>query len=274
MGTTTSPLLLDSSDCREEERNAVCGYVREFGTESKKLWKIAGPTIVTALCQFSLGALSQTFVGQVGEIELAAFSVANSVVAGLAFGVMLGMGSALETLCGQAFGAGQLEMLGAYMQRSWVILLTTACILVPIYVFSPPILEFFGETVEISEAAEILASTEESTSNNLGIRCCAVDTCIFQLAADTKAGMGFDGGRNHSQRFMVAHRDWAVALHFHHQIRWCLEWIHLACIRKLMGLCEAFFGFGHNVMVYTLLLYQVYFFFPLEKLLSRKGMES
>lgn len=63
------------------------------------------------------------------------------------------MGSALETLCGQAYGAGRLRMLGVYMQRSWVILLTTSCVLVPIYVWSPPILELFGETTEISRAA-------------------------------------------------------------------------------------------------------------------------
>lgn len=63
------------------------------------------------------------------------------------------MGSALETLCGQAYGAGQYRMLGVYMQRSWVILLTTATILVPVYVWSPPILELIGETTEISEAA-------------------------------------------------------------------------------------------------------------------------
>lgn len=67
--------------------------------------------------------------------------------------LQLGMGSALETLCGQAYGAGQIRMLGVYMQRSWVILVTTACLLVPIYVWSPPILELIGETTEISEAA-------------------------------------------------------------------------------------------------------------------------
>nr|GMD99370.1 protein DETOXIFICATION 33 [Ipomoea batatas] len=63
------------------------------------------------------------------------------------------MGSALETLCGQAYGAGKMRMLGVYMQRSWVILLTTACFLVPIYVFSPPILHLIGQTQEISKAA-------------------------------------------------------------------------------------------------------------------------
>nr|GME09821.1 protein DETOXIFICATION 33 [Ipomoea batatas] len=129
------------------------GKIIEFGDESKKLWTIAGPAIFTAICQYSLGALTQTFAGQVGELELAAVSVENSVVAGLAYGVMLGMGSALETLCGQAYGAGKMRMLGVYMQRSWVILLTTACFLVPIYVFSPPILHLIGQTQEISKAA-------------------------------------------------------------------------------------------------------------------------
>lgn len=63
------------------------------------------------------------------------------------------MGSALETLCGQAFGAGKLRMLGVYMQRSWIILLCAALLLVPIYVFSPPVLKLIGETSEISDLA-------------------------------------------------------------------------------------------------------------------------
>ncbi|OAY22848.1 protein DETOXIFICATION 33 [Manihot esculenta] len=148
-----APLLDNHPNGSDQEQKFSISVVREFWEESKRLWKLAGPAIFTALCQYSLGALTQTFAGLVGEIELAAVSVENSVIAGLAFGVMLGMGSALETLCGQAFGAGQLRMLGIYMQRSWVILLTTACLLVPIYVWSPPILELIGETTEISTAA-------------------------------------------------------------------------------------------------------------------------
>ncbi|XP_052487465.1 protein DETOXIFICATION 27-like isoform X1 [Gossypium raimondii] len=40
-----------------------------------------------------------------------------------AFAGHLGMASALETLCGQAFGAKQYHMFGLYMQRSWIVLL-------------------------------------------------------------------------------------------------------------------------------------------------------
>ncbi|KAL9244176.1 hypothetical protein vseg_017979 [Gypsophila vaccaria] len=129
------------------------GAVSEFHHESKKLWHIAGPAIFTAISQYSMGALTQTFAGQIGELELAAVSMENSVIAGLAFGVMLGMASALETLCGQAFGAGKYKMLGVYMQRSWVILLGTACLLTPLYTYSSFILQFCGTTKEISDAA-------------------------------------------------------------------------------------------------------------------------
>ncbi|KAK4429123.1 protein DETOXIFICATION 33 [Sesamum alatum] len=138
---------------RHHQEKGGQSFIKEFRAESKTLWKLSGPAIFTSICQYSLGALSQTFAGQVGEIELAAVSVENSVIAGLAFGAMLGMGSALETLCGQAYGAGQVTMLGVYMQRSWVILLATACALLPLYIFAPPILLFFGESAEISRAA-------------------------------------------------------------------------------------------------------------------------
>ncbi|XP_027347648.1 protein DETOXIFICATION 29 [Abrus precatorius] len=67
------------------------------------------------------------------------------------------MGSALETLCGQAYGAGELKMLGIYMQRSWVIMNATAILLSLLYVFAEPILKFIGQTTAISEAAGVLA---------------------------------------------------------------------------------------------------------------------
>ncbi|KAF9626249.1 hypothetical protein IFM89_031641 [Coptis chinensis] len=135
----------------------VNDFFREFSIESKKLWFLAGPAIFTSICQYSLGAITQVFAGQVGTLELAAVSVENSVIAGFSFGVMLGMGSALETLCGQAFGAGQLDMLGIYMQRSWVILNTTAVLLTFLYIFAAPLLKLIGQQDNIAEAAGTFA---------------------------------------------------------------------------------------------------------------------
>lgn len=133
--------------------NSVRDFSIEFCRESKKLWYLAGPAIFTTLCQYSLGAITQLLAGHVGTPDLAAVSVENSVIAGFSFGIMLGMGSALETLCGQAYGAGQLDMLGIYMQRSCVILNATAVILTLLYIFAGPFLKLIGQTAEISQAA-------------------------------------------------------------------------------------------------------------------------
>lgn len=63
------------------------------------------------------------------------------------------MGSALETLCGQAFGAGQIYLLGIYMQRSWIILWVSCIVILPIYVFATPILKFLGQEDDIADLA-------------------------------------------------------------------------------------------------------------------------
>lgn len=63
------------------------------------------------------------------------------------------MGSALETLCGQAFGAGQVEMLGIYLQRSWIILGASCVCMLPLYIYSTPILKFLGQRDDIAELA-------------------------------------------------------------------------------------------------------------------------
>ncbi|XP_019176645.1 PREDICTED: protein DETOXIFICATION 29-like isoform X1 [Ipomoea nil] len=147
----TSSFHADSEDI--QPINGVRDFFREFCSESKKLWFLSGPAIFTSLCQYTIGAITQVFAGHLGTIELAAVSVENSVIAGLSFGIMLGMGSALETLCGQAFGAKQVEMLGVYMQRSWIILNTTAVLMMFIYIFAAPLLRLIGQTPEISKSA-------------------------------------------------------------------------------------------------------------------------
>ncbi|XP_057496882.1 protein DETOXIFICATION 29-like isoform X1 [Actinidia eriantha] len=135
----------------------IQGFLREFSIESKKLWYMAGAAIFTSVCQYSLGAVTQIFAGNIGTSQLAAISIENNIVAGFACGIMVGMGSGLETLCGIAFGANQLEMLGIYLQRSWIILNTTALMLMFVYVFATPILKLVGQTDEISEDAGTFA---------------------------------------------------------------------------------------------------------------------
>ncbi|KAM3319950.1 protein DETOXIFICATION 35 isoform X1 [Capsicum chacoense] len=122
-----------------------------FCVETVKLWRIGGPIAFNIICQYGVNSLTNIFVGHLGNIELSAISIAQTVISTFSFGFMMGMGSALETLCGQAYGAGQVHMLGIYMQRSIIILLATCVILLPMYLFATPVLELLGQETAIAE---------------------------------------------------------------------------------------------------------------------------
>ncbi|XP_040383138.1 protein DETOXIFICATION 27-like [Oryza brachyantha] len=125
----------------------------EWWVESKKLWRIVGPAIFQRIALYGINVVSQAFIGHMGDLELAAFSIASTVVAGFNFGFLLGMASALETLCGQAFGAKKYHMLGVYLQRSWLVLLAFAVLLTPTYVLMEDLLLLIGQPADLASLA-------------------------------------------------------------------------------------------------------------------------
>lgn len=146
-----APLIGYGGDYAEADGLRTCWRI--FCVESSKLWAIGGPIALQILCQFGTGSVATMFMGHLGDAELSAFTIAVSVIGTFAFGFMLGMGSALETLCGQAFGAGQVHMLGVYMQRSMIILFSFCVALLPVYIFATPILKLVGQEEEIANVA-------------------------------------------------------------------------------------------------------------------------
>lgn len=67
------------------------------------------------------------------------------------------MGSALDTLCGQSYGAKQYHMLGIHMQRAMFVLLLVSIPLAVIWAYTGPILISLHQDPEISEAAGVYA---------------------------------------------------------------------------------------------------------------------
>lgn len=57
--------------------------------ESKMMWQIAAPAMLTAVTQFSIDVVTAAFVGHLGEIELAAVSVVQNIVEAFVYGVMV-----------------------------------------------------------------------------------------------------------------------------------------------------------------------------------------
>ncbi|KAK3133961.1 hypothetical protein QOZ80_6AG0543300 [Eleusine coracana subsp. coracana] len=112
--STEEPLLVTRSE------NATAA-------EAKRLLRLAGPLVASCILQNVVQMISVMFVGHLGELHLAGASLAASVANVTGFSLLFGMASALDTLCGQAFGARQYGLLGVYMQRAMLVL-ALACV--------------------------------------------------------------------------------------------------------------------------------------------------
>jgi multidrug resistance protein, MATE family len=70
----------------------------EWWVESKKLWQIVGPAILQRIALYGINVVSQAFIGHIGDLELAAFSIAAIVVSGFNFGFLVRLSSFLVAL--------------------------------------------------------------------------------------------------------------------------------------------------------------------------------
>ncbi|KAJ0095833.1 hypothetical protein Patl1_15215 [Pistacia atlantica] len=101
---------------RREEVSSV-GNGRNMGAgeyveEVKRLSCIAGPMVAVYLSQDFLQVISVMMVGHLGKLSLSSTAVAISFCAVTGFSLLFGMSTAMETLCGQGFGAQQYRKLG------------------------------------------------------------------------------------------------------------------------------------------------------------------
>ncbi|KAL4607206.1 hypothetical protein ACB092_09G157700 [Castanea dentata] len=120
-------------------------------SEMKKMWVVAVPAIFTRASAFGIIVITQAFVGHIGSTVLAAYSFICTVFLQFAVGILLGMATALQTLCGQAYGARKYHMLGVYLQRSWIFMFLASIILLPIFIFATQILEVLGQDEAVAK---------------------------------------------------------------------------------------------------------------------------
>ncbi|CAH8269117.1 unnamed protein product [Arabidopsis lyrata] len=125
--------------------------------ESKLLWTLSGASIVVSVLNYMLSFVTVMFTGHLGSLQLAGASIATVGIQGLAYGIMLGMASAVQTVCGQAYGARQYSSMGIICQRAMVLHLAAAFLLSFLYWYSGPILKAMGQSVAIAHEGQIFA---------------------------------------------------------------------------------------------------------------------
>ncbi|XP_020219800.1 protein DETOXIFICATION 21 isoform X1 [Cajanus cajan] len=152
-GVLKQKLLSKEKISEEEEEENELSLVKRVWKESKMVWTVAVPATFTRFSTFGISVISQAFVGHIGSVELAGFALVVTVLLRFALGILLGMSSALSTLCGQAYGAKEYGMMGVYLQRSWVVLFLTTLCFVPVFIFTSPILKILGQEDSIAQMA-------------------------------------------------------------------------------------------------------------------------
>lgn len=157
--SSTGSTFESSSELEKVLSDLQLPWLRRLRTatwiELKLLFRLAAPAVLVYLINNAMSLSTRVFAGHLGNLELAAASLGNSGIQLFAYGLMLGMGSAVETLCGQAYGANRSEMLGIYLQRATVVLTATGFPLTVIYVFAKPILLLLGESSAVASAAAV-----------------------------------------------------------------------------------------------------------------------
>uniref|UniRef100_A0A803NW64 Multidrug and toxic compound extrusion protein n=1 Tax=Cannabis sativa TaxID=3483 RepID=A0A803NW64_CANSA len=121
--------------------------------EAKQQVLFSLPMILTNGFYYLIPLISVMFAGHLGHLHLAGATLANSwaTVSGYAF--MIGLSGALETLCGQGFGAKSFKLLGIHLQTACITTTLFSIIISFLWFFTEQLLIFLRQDPQIAEAA-------------------------------------------------------------------------------------------------------------------------
>ncbi|CAM6097945.1 unnamed protein product [Calypogeia fissa] len=119
--------------------------------EVKMQFQLAWPIVAANVLSFSVAVMSVMFVGHLGEVELSSASLANSFAVISGFSFMIGLGTGLETLCGQAYGAKRYHLMGVYLQCAIIVTNLTLIPILLLWFNMEKILLVVGQDPQISK---------------------------------------------------------------------------------------------------------------------------
>ncbi|XP_058185287.1 protein DETOXIFICATION 3-like isoform X3 [Rhododendron vialii] len=138
-------LLLKNGD-----RKLVPIAPKAFVEELKKVTAIAAPMVMVNMSQHLLRVTPMIMVGHISELSLSSVAIATSLTNVTGYSVLLGMAGALETLCGQAYGAEQYKKLGTYTNGAILSLILVCLPISLLWIFMDKLLVFFGQDPIVS----------------------------------------------------------------------------------------------------------------------------
>ncbi|KAG1670897.1 hypothetical protein FOA52_000399 [Chlamydomonas sp. UWO 241] len=113
--------------------------------------------------------LSVAFVGQLGKGVLSSVVLAGSLYNVTGLSVVIGLAAGMETLCGQAYGAGRYKVLGLVAQRALIVCLAVCIPIIALWWNIEPLLLMLHQSPIVAGGA---ARYLQLMSPTLVVNCC------------------------------------------------------------------------------------------------------
>ncbi|XP_022731120.1 protein DETOXIFICATION 51-like [Durio zibethinus] len=125
------PNSIKDPEKHQQHQGNGCLYhsMSEIITEAKSLFNLAFPIALTGLVLYSRSIISMLFLGHLGDIQLAAGSLAIAFANITGYSVLSGLALGMEPLCSQAFGAQRPKLLSLTLHRYVIFLLFTSILI-------------------------------------------------------------------------------------------------------------------------------------------------
>ena len=129
------------------------GRAEEARAELGRVGRLAGPLVLQNVLGYGLTFLNVIFCGRLSRRDLATVLLANSVYNVTGLSLLIGLASALETYCGNAYGGGQYGLLNGYLLRAVMINLLACVLVLLVWTQMEGFLVAMGMDAELAAAA-------------------------------------------------------------------------------------------------------------------------
>ncbi|VVA98344.1 unnamed protein product [Arabis nemorensis] len=147
------PLLLVDGQSITANPKPTPTWWTDFTAELKNVSRMAAPLATVTVSQYLLPVISIMVAGHRGELQLSGVALATSFANVTGFSIMYGLAGALETLCGQAFGAKQYAKIGTFTYSA-IVSNVPICLLISIlWIYVDQLLILIGQDPDISGVA-------------------------------------------------------------------------------------------------------------------------
>uniref|UniRef100_A0A8C1MP29 Multidrug and toxin extrusion protein n=1 Tax=Cyprinus carpio TaxID=7962 RepID=A0A8C1MP29_CYPCA len=126
-----------------------------FSREIVNLCSLALPVFLSYLFDYLIIFVSTVFCGHLGKVELDGVTLATAVISVMGIGIGYGLSAACDTLISQAFGAGNLHLVGVITQKAILILLLACLPCCAFLINTESILVLVGQSPEVARVSQL-----------------------------------------------------------------------------------------------------------------------